>query len=168
MIRVSYDHQIRTLVLRPNRSMSWRDNRRVIAAVAAATLLVPTLSAARGQWLALPLAGIELLALALGLYYACWKLSFRQVIRVAPDSLSITEGHYYPKHRWRLDPRCAAVAVEQTEHPWDAIKITLYDRHQRISVGAFLNKQDCESLLASLVDAGLRVRSNSAPRKQPF
>ena len=168
MIGVNRDGQIRTLVLRPNRSMSWSDNRRVIAAVAVASLLVPTLWAARGQWLALPLAGIELLALALGLYYACWKLSFRQVIRVAPDGLTITEGHYYPKRRWQLDPRRAAVAVERTEHPWDAIKITLYDRQQRIAVGEFLNQQDCETLLASLVDAGLPVRSNSVPRKLPF
>jgi uncharacterized membrane protein len=168
MIRVSSDDQTHTLVLHPNRSMSWGDNRTVIAAVTAATLLVPTLWAVRGLWLALPLAGIGLLALAIGLYYACWKLRFRQVIRVAPDSLTITEGHYYPKRSWQLDRQRAALAVEQTAHPWDAIKISLYDRHQRIAVGEFLNKQDCETLLASLVDAGLRVRSNSVPRDASF
>ncbi len=168
MIRVSDDKQTRTLVLRPNRSMSWDDNRKVIVGLSILTLLVPSLWAARGLWLALPLAGIELLALAVGLYYVCWKLSFRQVIRVAPDSLSIAEGHYYPRRSWQLDRQRAAVAVQQSQHPWDAIKITLYDRQHRIAVGEFLNKQDNEELLQSLIDAGLKVRSNSVPGDTPF
>lgn len=168
MIRISEHKQTRVLVLYPNRSMSWGENQRAIAGLAVAILLVPTLWAIRGQWLALPLAGLEVLALAASLYYVGWKLSFRQVIRVAPDSLSVAEGHYYPKRSWQLDRQRAALAVEQNRHPWDTIKITLYDHHSRIAIGEFLNQQDREILLQSLQDAGLRVCSNSVPQHRAF
>lgn len=168
MIEVKDDRHIRTLLLRPNRSMTWNDNRQVILGLTLATLLVPTLWAARGMWLALPLAGIELAALAAALYFVCWKLGFRQVIRISPDSISIAEGYYFPSRDWRLDRSRTALAVQRGKHPWDAIRVTMYDREQRITLGEFLNKEDSESLLKYLTDCGFRIRSDSVPRELPF
>jgi uncharacterized membrane protein len=161
MIRVSDDQHTRTLILQPNRSMSWDDNRQVLVALAAATLLVPTLWALRGMWLALPLAVAEILALAFGLYMVCWKLTFRQVIEISAQHLRIAQGHYSPKHHWQLDRDDTALAVEPARHPWDRVRITLYDHHHRIAVGNFLNQEESESLLLALEQSGLHIRHAS-------
>ncbi len=168
MIEVRENQHNRTLLLRPNRSMTWNDNLRVILGLSLATLLVPTLWALRGMWLALPLAGLELLALAGALYFVSWKLGFRQIIRIEPDSVSVAEGYYFPQRDWQLDRSRTALAVQQGKHPWDAIRVTIYDREKRVALGEFLNKEDSETLLQLLTDCGFRVRSNSAPRKMPF
>ncbi len=168
MIKVNDTEDIRTLLLRPNRSSSWAQNRQVIFGLTLATLLVPTLWALRGQWLALPMAGLELLALTVALYFVCWKLSFRQVIRIGPECVSVAEGYYFPKRDWQLDRSRAALAVQPSRHPWSAIKVTLYDREHSIAIGEFLNREDSETLLQLLIDSGFRVRSNSVPQQLPF
>lgn len=168
MIKVNDTQHTRILLLRPNRSATWNQNRQVILALTLATLLVPTLWALRGLWLALPLAGLEILGLASALYYVYRKLSFRQVIRIEPDSVSVAEGYYFPKRDWQLDRSQAALAVQHSKHPWSAIKVTLYDRQHRVAVGDFLNKEDSEILLRLLIESGFRVRSNSVPQQLPF
>jgi uncharacterized membrane protein len=168
MIKVNDTQDTRTLLLRPNRSSNWAQNRQLILGLTLATLLVPTLWALRGQWLALPMAGLELLALTAALYFVCWKLSFKQVIRIGPECVSVAEGYHFPKRDWQLDRSRAALAVQRSQHPWDAIKLTLYDRQHRIAIGEFLNKEDSEALLQLLIDSGFRVRSNSVPQQLPF
>ncbi len=168
MIELKDEQQIRTLLLRPNRSMTWNENRQVILGLSLATLLVPTLWALRGMWLALPVAGLELLAIAGALYFVCVKLGFRQVIRIEQDCVNVAEGYYFPQRDWRLDRSRTALAVQRGKHPWDAIKVTIYDREKRIALGEFLNKEDSETLLQHLTDCGFRVRSNSVPQKLRF
>jgi uncharacterized membrane protein len=168
MIQVDDNDDIRTLVLQPNRSMTWNDNVQVIIGLACATLFVPTVWALRGMWLPLPIAIVELLCLAAGFYYVCWKLTFKQVIRIAPDSLSIAAGHYRPTGNWQFDRTRAALALEQRKHPWDAPRITLYDRQHRVAIGRFLNKEDTQVLLQLLVESGIRIRSSGTPRKLEF
>jgi uncharacterized membrane protein len=168
MVELKDDQHIRTLLLRPNRSMTWNGNRQVILGLSLATLLVPTLWALRGMWLALPLAGLELLALIGALYVVCVKLGFRQVIRIEPDCVNVAEGYYFPQRDWQLDRSRTALAVQRGKHPWDAIKVTIYDRDKRIALGEFLNKEDSETLLQHLTDCGLRIRSNGVAQKLPF
>ena len=93
----------------------------------------------------LPLAGIELLALVVGLYCACWKMNFRQLIQIAPHKLSLTDGHYHPRRRWELD-----IGGRRSRPPQDSARLTLHDRQHRITLGAFLNKEDSEILLKLL------------------
>jgi hypothetical protein len=68
----------------------------------------------------LPLAGIELLALVVGLYCACWKMNFRQLIQIAPDKLSLTDGHYHPRRRWELD-----IGGRRSRPPQDSARASL-------------------------------------------
>jgi hypothetical protein len=80
----------------------------------------------------------------------------------------VAEGYYFPQRDWQLDRSRTALAVQRGKHPWDALKVTIYDREQRVALGDFLNKEDSEALLQHLTDCGLRVRSNSVPQQLPF
>ncbi len=168
MIEQDIEEHSQTLVLCPNRSMSWRENCWVIAVLGGFTMMVAVFWAVIGAWMVLPLAGLEVAALSAALYYVSWKLHYRQVVRIAESSLSVEEGHKFPQKRWQLDRSRAALAIESGAHPWDASRITLYDHRQRVVLGAFLGREEIEQLVASLVAAGLRVRSESVSRRQGF
>lgn len=161
MIEQSTDGHSCMWILHPNRSMSWRQNCALLAALAVVTLMIALLWSLTGAWLILPFAGLEILCLGACLYYVNWKLSYRQVIRLSDRALTVEQGHYYPKQRWRLDPDRAALAVAPGAHPWDPMTITLYDRHHYLRLGPFLNQDDLTRLLASLQAQGLPVRSRA-------
>lgn len=58
------------LVIRPNRSLSWRESLLFIAAVGALLMLVSLAFALQGYWLILPFAGLEVAALT----YCTWRV----------------------------------------------------------------------------------------------
>ena len=168
MIEQRTDEHSCTWVLYPNRSMSWRQNCALLAALAAVTLLIALLWSLTGAWVILPFAGLEILSLGACLYYVCWKLNYRQVIRLNADELTVEQGHYHPRQRWQMDHRAAALAVAPAVHPWDTMTIILFDRHQYVCLGPFLNQEDRLALLASLQTQGLPVRSQALPEHIGF
>ncbi|MCB1796165.1 MAG: DUF2244 domain-containing protein, partial [Candidatus Competibacteraceae bacterium] len=56
-------------VLRPNRSLSWRQNLGVFGGLCLVTLMLVLPLVSMGFWLVLPFAGLELLAVGIGLYF---------------------------------------------------------------------------------------------------
>jgi uncharacterized membrane protein len=74
------DHRL--IIVKPNKSATWRTNLYVLIAVS-----IPSLGAAigftlLGAWPILPFAGAELIGLGAALYYVNWKLEYRQVVTV--------------------------------------------------------------------------------------
>lgn len=51
------------VVIRPNRSLSWRQSMVFLGAISVPLLLISVVLAAQGFWLILPFAGVELAAL---------------------------------------------------------------------------------------------------------
>jgi len=74
--------------LRPNRSFSWRQNLVVFAWLCAATLAVAVPLVAMGFWPILLFAGLELLAVGIGLYRAICRCHECEVICVAASFAS--------------------------------------------------------------------------------
>ena len=56
------------LVLTPNRSLSWHGNVRIWAALFVLSALIATGFTLMGAWVIIPFAGLELIALACGIY----------------------------------------------------------------------------------------------------
>ena len=70
-------------VLRPNRSLSWRQNLVAFAGLCMVTLVLVVPLVAMGFWLVLPFAGLELLAVGIGLYCTICRCHECEVIWVA-------------------------------------------------------------------------------------
>jgi uncharacterized membrane protein len=168
MVKRELDGDTRVLLVRPNRSMNWQQNRWLIAVLGGFTLVIALFWTVAGAWVILPFAGIEVAALYLGLHYVSWKLHLRQVVRIDTEGISVDEGHNFPRRHWRLEREQAAIAIVAAQHPWDAPGIVLYDRSQQIELGSFLNKEEAGQLIEELREAGLRVRSESVPRRLHF
>ena len=148
------------IVARPNHSSSWRGNLYALLAIS-----VPSLGAAigftlLGAWPILPFAGLELLALGGALYYVNWKLQYRHVITLDPDSVRIEKGHYHPKQSWRLPRQGTGLSITPEKHPWDSPELALQGQGESVSVGEFLNQEDARELIA-LLRREIRVNSVS-------
>ncbi|MGH8562488.1 MAG: DUF2244 domain-containing protein, partial [Nevskiales bacterium] len=53
----------------------------------------------RGYWLVFPFAGLEMLALAAGLWWSLRGNVYREVIILSPDRILIEAGRRRPEHR---------------------------------------------------------------------
>lgn len=148
------------IIAKPNHSASWRSNKYVLIALA-----IPSLGAALGfmslgAWPILPFAGLELIALTAALYYVNWKLEYRHVITLNEDSVTIDKGHYAPKRHWRFDRDQAALAITPELHPWEGPRLAVHNRQETVTVGDFLNRDDCLSLMG-LLRKEVPVRTHS-------
>lgn len=160
MVSSSRREESLVIVAKPNHSASWRSNKLVLLA-----LSVPSLGAAiaftvLGAWPVLPFAGAELAALTAALYYVNWKLEYRHVITLDADKVCIDKGHYAPKRRWCFERDEVALAITPEEHPWEGPRLSVHNRMETVTVGDFLNRDDCLSLLG-LLRKELLVRTHS-------
>lgn len=150
------------LVARPNCSASWQANRLLILALGSWSLMIALFFCVIGLWPIAPFLGLEVLAMACGLYAARWKLEQRHVLRFQPDTLVVEKGVHRPRFRCQLPRTAAFVSVEIQSPPWDSLKIFLCDRREHIPVGNFLNPDETRQLLRQLRAQGLPVRNYSA------
>jgi len=138
------------IVAKPNHSSSWRSNQLALLAIAVPSLGAGIGFALAGAWPILPLAGLEITALGCALYYVNWKLQYRHVITLDEDKVVIDKGFYLPKQRWEFERTAAGLAVTPEQHPWDGPRLTLHNDSEQVTVGEFLNRDDCLKLLAVL------------------
>ena len=148
------------IIARPNQSASWRANKLVLLCLAIPSLGVALAFTLSGAWPILPLAGLELAALGLALYYVCWKQQYRHIITVSDDSVRIDKGFYAPRESWQFRRESTGLDITPEKHPWDAPELCVHDRCERVSVGEFLNRDESLELMALLREE-IRVRSHS-------
>jgi len=156
------------IILRPNRSADWRANRNLLLSLAALSCVISTGFALLGAWMILPFAGLEIAVLGGALYYVCWKLSYRQVITLRTDSLSIDKGVYRPRRSWHFDRAQASVAVHPSGHPHTPPRISFCVRGEFVEIGEFLSREEGLRLLSTLRHSGLRVTDHGMPYRKRF
>ena len=76
-------------VVRPNRSLSWRGTLLFFAAAFLVSVTIATGFAVIGLWLIFPFAGLEMLALAAGLYVCACRGHECEVIDIDGDKVEV-------------------------------------------------------------------------------
>jgi uncharacterized membrane protein len=109
----------------------------------------------------LPLAGLELTALAGALYWVNWKLEYRHVIRLTDELITIDKGYFVPKRSWRFARDESSLRVVPEAHHWQGPELSVHDRLSETRIGDFLNREETLQLL-SLLRAELRIRTHSS------
>ena len=92
VVLVNQAGQEKVIVVKPNHSATWRHNLWLLAALAVPSLGAGIAFALLGAWPILPLAGLELTALAGALYWVNWKLEYRHVIRLTDQLITIDKA----------------------------------------------------------------------------
>ncbi|CAH0991395.1 hypothetical protein SIN8267_01499 [Sinobacterium norvegicum] len=160
MVSIKRQDSNTTVVLSPNRSMSWATTRLVMIAICAFTMTIAILFAFAGVWMVLPFAGLEMLCLCSAMYFVSWQQSSKQVILAdcKHGRLVVEKGIYHIDQKWQFKLQDTAIAVTDREQDWSPFEICLFDHEQRHCIGEFLNRDDCDELLSQLKTIGLPLR----------
>ncbi|MEQ9547024.1 MAG: DUF2244 domain-containing protein [Marinobacter sp.] len=145
------------LLLTPNQSLSWRGNVQVWLALFSVSLVIATGMALAGAWVVMPFAGLELIALAAGIYYTARACQTREILSVYPDSLTLEKGRRVKQAEWTLPRHYARVRANMPRHPFTPPKLFLSYREEHIPLGAFLNVEDTQILLRILEGKGVNI-----------
>ena len=86
------DTKLRRVVIRPNRSLSWRQSMVFLGAIAVPLVLVSVVLALKGYWLILPFAGLELAGLFVCLYLVAHAGCRCEVISIGDSVVTVEKG----------------------------------------------------------------------------
>lgn len=145
------------LLLTPNRSLSWQGNVRIWLALFVVSLVISMGMAIAGAWVIVPFAGLELMALAAGIYVTSRNCQVREVLMIGPGGITLEKGRTKKHSEWHFPGQYTRVRVRLPRHPFAPSKLFLTHREQSIPLGPFLNVEDTQILLRILEGKGVTL-----------
>jgi uncharacterized membrane protein len=114
-----------------------------------------------GYWMVLPFAGLEMLALAAGLWWSMRGNAYREVITFEPGRILIEIGRYRPEHRWEF-PRSWTRVQFESGTTADRSHLWLAYAGARCEVGTCLGEDDRVALARRIRELLARPVNGSA------
>ena len=150
--------KVRRLIIRPNRSLSWRQSLIFLGAISVPLLLISAVLAAQGYWLVLPFAGLEMAALFACMYMVSHACRRCEVVSVSDAEVTVEKGRDRGRDADRGGPEQRIsfsrgwVKVElsgETDH-WYPRRLWIGASGQRVEIGEFLVDEEKTELAAQL------------------
>jgi uncharacterized membrane protein len=138
------------IVVRADQSLSWQGNLTVLTSLGVVMATIATGFAFVGLWMVLPFAGLELLAVAVGLYVTCRRLAHSEVISLSSKSVQVESGYRYPANRRRVRRHWAQIDLHAGHSPAERSRLYIRSQGQAIEVGACLTDKEREKLACEL------------------
>jgi len=150
------DHQPsaqKQFIVRRNQSLSWRGNKLFIYFMAAVSFGIAGMFALKGLWLILPFAGLEILALTLGLYMCSLRCRDQEVVTIADDFVTVEKGRVKPSQAWQFER--AWVNLELVKPPLQGhpSKLLIRSKGNETEIGKCLTNDERKTLSVSLAKA---------------
>lgn len=142
--------KIQRFVIRPNRSLSWRQTKLCYLGIVCYSLLVAGGFTVMGFWPVLPFAGAELLALGAGLYLCARRCHRSEVVSVRSDAVEIEKGAVRPNESWSFARAWARVHLLEPIHRWHPSRLVIRSHGREVEIGAFLNESERRCLAKDL------------------
>jgi len=158
MVEFETQNEIQRLVITANRSMSWHENKQILAFMFCVNAAIALSWAAMGAWMVLPFAGLEIAFVGFGMYYVSWKLSFKEIIIIESNTLTLQKGYYFPKQQWVWQFRDTILIKCPSKYRMSAPTLYLKHLNQSIEIGAALNLGEKKELREHLIRLGLGMR----------
>jgi uncharacterized membrane protein len=154
MISAQYDAAARKgrIVLRPNRSWSWRSNTFFVMTLLGVSITIAAAFALRGYWLVLPFSVLEMAALLGCLYFCVRRANRQEVLTFSDDDLLLERGHTHPEQVHRYPRFFTRIHVEPGHHAWYEPRIAIIARNERQEIGSFLCSDEKRTLINHLRD----------------
>lgn len=138
------------IVLRPNRSWTWRANVYFVATLLAVSLCIGTFFMWNGMWVIMPFTLLELTVLTAALYYCVRRTHTTEVLTLSRSRLVLERGVNRPTQRFDCDRYFARFFVRPPSHPWYRKRIALRCRGEELEVGSFLTDEEKDDLVGQL------------------
>lgn len=138
------------VVLRPNRSWSWRSNVVLLAGLTALSLTIATAFALQGAWLILPMTLLELCVVA-GCIWYCVQQAYRQEVLTFSDAELILEtGHREVEQKYQFERFMTRFNITRPAHRGHRKKVSVRSRDIEIEIGEFLADEEKDELVSTL------------------
>jgi len=141
------------VTIRPNRSLSWRQSMMFLGAIAVPLLLVSVVLAAKGYWLILPFAGMELAALFTCLYLVAHAACRCESVSIGESVVTVEKGHDRgdgPEQRTQFARGWVRVELSRSSSDWYPRRLWIGASGRRIEIGEFLVDDEKTELAAEL------------------
>lgn len=146
-----------SLVLTPNRSLSWQGNLILWCLVVVVVLVVATGMALAGAWVVLPFAGLELLGLLAGLYYTSRQCHRQEVLHITSETVRLEKGLYEKQHEWEMPRQWVRLYLTMPVRGWKPPRLQLVHRETEVTLASFLNQEDTRELVDFLESRGILI-----------
>lgn len=139
-------------VVRPNCSMSWRENQILAASLAIILFGIAVGFATQGLWMILPFAGAEIAFLYAALYWCNLKATEREVISINEDNVLIELGRNHAKQSYELQRAWTRVRLYPPVMSKRG-RLVMQSKGKEYEVGASLTEEEREDLAQSIQQA---------------
>ncbi|RDV24659.1 DUF2244 domain-containing protein [Alteromonas aestuariivivens] len=156
MVARKTDSRITLILLRPNRSASWNDSKRLVILLTVPLGLIAVFWSFAGVWMILPFAGLEAGLLAFFMYRVSHWTYQQQIIRIAPHTVRV-EIRGRQNKTVKFPRTDCFVEFVDSENDWPLPRIRLVASAQYLEIGQFLNLRDRQQLREDLSSSGLPV-----------
>lgn len=154
----SPDSRLRRVVIRPNRSLSWRQSMIFLGAIAVPLLLFGVVLAFEGFWLVLPFAGLELGALFACLYLVSHASLRCEVVSIGDAVVTVEKGRDRgrcpekggPEERVEFARGWVRVELSNSPGHWYPHRLWIGASGRRVEIGGFLVDDEKAELAAEL------------------
>jgi uncharacterized membrane protein len=140
-------------IVRRNQSLSWRGNKLFIYFMAAISFGIAGMFALQGLWLILPFAGLEILALTIGLYMCSLRCRDQEVITIGDNLVTIEKGRQKPKEAWQFERTWVNLELVKSPLQGHPSKLFIRSKGKETEIGRCLTNDERKSLSESLAKA---------------
>lgn len=138
------------LVIQPNASLTTGWAWVFFGWMFAVSFTIAGLLAWRGFWVVLPIAGLEMAALALGLYVSMRNNVYREVISVVGGRVVVEAGRYAPEQRWEFLQAWVQVRLESGAYRNSPTRLSVRSHGRECVLGRCLNDEEREQVAMRL------------------
>ena len=149
-INSSNEETLFTVTLEPNRSLDWKYSLVFIFIIAITCLSVGFAFYFVGATLILPFAGLEILLVAICVYFVMNQSYQKEVIILSPEKLRIEKGKRKAEQTWEFFRSWAQIRVERPKHPWYPAHILVASKGERIPIASLLTQEEKNTLVERL------------------
>lgn len=154
MVQSETENNQTSILLTPNRSLSWRHTRLIALLLGIFVLTIGLGWAVVGAWVILPFSILEFGLLFYFFYLVSWKTYHKQLLTITPDQVVVLSGVNAPRLEDRMQ-RPVQLIVERQQLSIHNLRLYLSDSRRELAIGDFLNKDDQERLVEELAAAGI-------------
>ncbi|MGQ0658487.1 MAG: DUF2244 domain-containing protein [Chromatiales bacterium] len=147
----------RRFILSPNSSLTWRQARTLLAAVAIVELTIGAGFFWSGLTLVLPFSGLEILVLVAVFYYCFRQGARREVVVVDDLHVVVQRGRRQLAHTREFQRAWVRVVLDR-QPGWYPSRLMLCSHGQEFVVGEFLLEEERETLARQLNEAVARFQ----------
>ena len=160
------DGSVRSIIIRPNRSLSWGQTKIVYLCIASCSLVIAGGFAAAGFWPVLPFAGGEVAMLGIAFYVNALAGTSVQVVTVDAEVVKVEKERPGPRCEWLFQRAWARVDIHWSRGD-RASRLLVRSHGNEVVLGEFLTETERVRLAATLSEViGGRAPSGAGRIRQ--